>query len=962
MTRPAATVDPQSIMDWLGSHCPSATGLSADSRLIAPGDVFLAFPGDVHDGRRYIPQAVAAGASAVIWEAQGYDWPLPPDLPNLPVHGLRGLAAALAARWYGDPSHALWMTGITGTNGKTSIAHWLGQALTGTGKTSAILGTLGNGLPGALTPTSHTTPDCVTLQRLLAGYRSAGAEAVVMEVSSHGLDQGRVQGVHFDVAILTNLSRDHLDYHGDMESYAEAKAKLFGWPGLKWAVLNLDDTFGLALHQRLQGTDVQRLGYGFAAGEILGSDLNMSDRGIQMTVATPWGRGEITSPLLGEFNAYNLLAVLGGLLAAGVPLDEALGQLGQLRPVAGRMQTLSLGAETPTVVVDYAHTPDALEKTLKALRPLTAGRLWCVFGAGGGRDRGKRPLMGGIAASLADAVIVTSDNPRNEDPAEIIADILSGMPPGQSAIVDRAQAIRAAILGAAAGDVVLIAGKGHENYQEIHGVRHPFSDLEVARAALDARVQKTAHRAQPDGRHHASTRAIFTLHEAAQAIGAEAVGPDVEFDRVETDTRKLSPGCLFVALEGERYDGHAFLDEAIARGAVAVLREKDHPSPLTPHPSLLVDDTRLALGRLAAWHRARMPARIVGITGSNGKTTVKEMTAAILRAQVGEAAVLATQGNLNNDIGVPLTLLRLTPVHRYGVIEMGMNHPGEIAYLTRLARPDAALVNNAQRAHLEGLASVEAVARAKAEIYDGLRDTGVALVNIDDPHAGLWQAANQGRRVIRFGLGPEADVRAEYVLRSEGADLSLHTPAGRIDTQLHVPGLHNVRNAAAAAALAIALEVPAAAIAQGLADYRGVKGRLQVHPCILGARLIDDTYNANPDSVTAAIQVLAAMPGRRILVLGDMGELGPGAAELHREIGLQAKAAGIDRLLALGELSIHAVQGFGAGAMHFERIEELLAEVENALAPEVTVLVKGSRFMQMERVVQSFVEARHLCS
>ncbi|MGQ9684716.1 MAG: UDP-N-acetylmuramoyl-L-alanyl-D-glutamate--2,6-diaminopimelate ligase [Thiobacillaceae bacterium] len=472
------------LLDWLHAHCPSEAGLSADSRRIRPGDVFLAFPGDVHDGRHYIPQAVAAGAAAVLWEAEGYRWPPKMDLPNLPVRGLRAQAAELATRWYDEPSRALWMTGVTGTNGKTSVTHWLGQALTQAGHPSAILGTLGNGLCGALTPASHTTPDCVELQRLLAEYRAAGAKAAVMEVSSHGLDQGRVAGVHFDVAVLTNLSRDHLDYHGDMESYAQAKARLFGWPGLKWAVLNVDDAFGQAIYQRLEGTAVERLGYGFQAGEIRGHALGLDAQGIRMTVATPWGSGEVASPILGEFNAYNLLAVLGGLLAARVELQEALRHLGQLKPVAGRMQTLSLGAGAPTVVVDYAHTPDALEKTLKTLRPLTRGRLWCVFGAGGGRDRGKRPLMGQVAAALADAVVVTSDNPRNEEPAGVIADILAGMPPGQTAIVDRAAAIRHAIGAAGPEDVVLIAGKGHEDYQEIRGVRQPFSDLEVARAAL----------------------------------------------------------------------------------------------------------------------------------------------------------------------------------------------------------------------------------------------------------------------------------------------------------------------------------------------------------------------------------------------------------------------------------------------------------------------------------------------
>lgn len=449
------------------------------------------------------------------------------------------------------------------------------------------------------------------------------------------------------------------------------------------------------------------------------------------------------------------------------------------------------------------------------------------------------------------------------------------------------------------------------------------------------------------------------LYEAAAAIAATAVGPDMEFERVETDTRCLQPGCLFVALKGARHDGHDFITEATARGAAAVMADRAHPAP--QGAALIVDDTRIALGRLAAWHRTRVSARLIAVTGSNGKTTVKEMTASILRAYVGDAAALATEGNLNNDIGVPLTLLRLGHEHRYGVIEMGMNHAGEIAYLTQLTRPDVALVNNAQRAHLEGLGTLEAVARAKGEIYAGLGEAGVALVNGDDPHAALWLGMNRGRRVLRFGLGPDADVRAEGFTDTEGMRLTLSTPTGRIETRIAVLGLHNLRNAAAAAAAAIALEAPGEAIAQGLAAYRGVEGRLQPHPCILGARLIDDSYNANPDSVAAAIEVLAAMPGHRLLVLGDMGELGPDAAELHREIGRRAKIAGIDRLLALGELSIHAVQGFGHGAMHFERIEELLAEVENALAPEVTVLVKGSRFMHMERVVQSFVEARHLC-
>jgi len=446
------------------------------------------------------------------------------------------------------------------------------------------------------------------------------------------------------------------------------------------------------------------------------------------------------------------------------------------------------------------------------------------------------------------------------------------------------------------------------------------------------------------------------LREVARAIGGAVRGGDIEFDAVATDSRALPASALFVALRGERFDGHAFAARALEQGAAAVMIEACAGLDLAP--AIVVDDTRLALGRLAAWHRGRMPARRLAITGSNGKTSVKEMSAAILRAEAGEAAVLATQGNLNNDIGVPLTLLRLNPGHRYAVIEMGMNHAGEIDYLTRLAQPDVALVNNAMRAHLEGLGSVETIARAKGEIYAGLTPDGVALINLDDPHTDLWQGLCQDKRVLTFGLSAQADVHARaWRLEPLGTEIDIVTPAGALTTRLAAPGLHNVRNAVAATAAAHALGVAPEVIGRGLAAWQGTRGRLQVHPCILGARLIDDSYNANPDSVAAAIEVLAAQTGTRILVLGDMGELGPDGRELHAEIGIRARAAGIDRLFCLGELSAAAAAAFGPGGMHFERIEELLAEIECALAPDVTVLIKGSRFMKMERVVQSFLEA-----
>ncbi|MEW9899404.1 UDP-N-acetylmuramoyl-L-alanyl-D-glutamate--2,6-diaminopimelate ligase [Chitinivorax sp. PXF-14] len=462
----------------------------ADSRQIKPGDVFLACMGEYTDGRNYIPQALEAGAAGVLWDAaDGFDWKAEWAVPNLPVPELRLRAGEVASLVNGEPSKHMTVIGVTGTNGKTSITTWLSHALSALGRKTAVIGTVGNGFPGQLEVATHTTPDAVSLQARLATYRELGAQAIAMEVSSHGLDQGRVAGVAFDVAVFTNLTRDHLDYHGDMEAYGAAKAKLFAWPGLKAAVINLDDAFGARLAADCRARGVAVLGYGLKAGELHCRELRVDEQGIHMSVATPQGEARIGSGLLGLFNAANLLAALGALLAAGVALDDAARALGSIEAAPGRMQRLG-GAAQPLVVVDYAHTPDALEKALSTLRDIVpAGcKLYCVFGCGGDRDPGKRPLMGGIAGRLADVAVVTSDNPRTEDPDKIIEQVVAGMGPGQRTLADRAAAIAWAVDEAQAGDIVLIAGKGHEDYQDVQGVKRPFSDVDQSLAALAKRV------------------------------------------------------------------------------------------------------------------------------------------------------------------------------------------------------------------------------------------------------------------------------------------------------------------------------------------------------------------------------------------------------------------------------------------------------------------------------------------
>jgi UDP-N-acetylmuramoyl-tripeptide--D-alanyl-D-alanine ligase len=458
---------------------------------------------------------------------------------------------------------------------------------------------------------------------------------------------------------------------------------------------------------------------------------------------------------------------------------------------------------------------------------------------------------------------------------------------------------------------------------------------------------------------------MMRISEAASVLDGRVEGEDVLFAHVSTDTRTVKVGDLFVALRGERYDGHRFVGSAANSGAAAALIDEaqahdvEHTLPL-----VAVDDTRLALGRLAAHWRSRFALRLVALTGSSGKTTVKEMIASILREALAASdapegmreEVLATRGNLNNDVGVPLMLLELEPAHRYAVIEMGMNHAGEISYLTRLAAPDVALVTNAGRAHIEFLGTEEAIARAKGEIFEGLGADGTVVINGDDRFAPLWRTLAGSRRRIEFGIDHPAEVTATFRLAGFDTEIVLKTPAGEASLRLPAPGVHNVRNALAAAACAIALDVPLAVIAAGLERFAGIKGRLQRKTGRQGAVVIDDTYNANPESARAAIDVLAEAPGTRLFIFGDMGELGSEAPRLHGAIGAHAKAAGIERLFTLGAHAIAACEAFGAGARHFDRIEDLLAELDGTVSSNMTVLVKGSRFMRMERVVDALVQ------
>ena len=498
------------IVQWIAAAAPGGR-LVSDSRRVQAGDVFFAYPGDAQDGRRYIQAAIDAGAAAIVYDGQDFTWTDAIATPHLAVAGLKAVAGPIAHAVLGQPDRAMFTVAVTGTNGKTSCALWTAQALARLGETAGVIGTLGVGViaPKAKTEaqfdvTGYTTPDAVLLAQTLAELNGKGVTALAIEASSIGLVQERTAGMHVDVAIFTNLTRDHLDFHGDMASYEAAKVKLFAWPGLQHAVVNLDDAAGqrLVAHLRTNFPALTVTGYTLDAQAIVpdgvavlrASGMRSKNAGTECQVETPVGNATIRSRLVGNYNVSNTLAVLGALLARGTALKSAVEAIESLAPAPGRMQQMG-GQDAPMVVIDYAHTPDALEKTLDALRQVATdrgGQLWCVFGCGGDRDPGKRPQMGRIAQG-ADQVLVTSDNPRSEDPAAIIAQIVAGMDANHPAsrlqtVEDRASAILLAVKQAGKQDVILLAGKGHEPYQEIKGRKMPFSDTDHASLALTARL------------------------------------------------------------------------------------------------------------------------------------------------------------------------------------------------------------------------------------------------------------------------------------------------------------------------------------------------------------------------------------------------------------------------------------------------------------------------------------------
>ncbi len=935
------------------------TGVTADSRHVQPGTLFAALPGTRRQGAAFVPQAVEKGAAVILAGASDQ---LPEDLP-VPVlrdPDPRRRFARLVARFYAPQPKTV--VAVTGTNGKTSVASFVRQIFEATGTRAASVGTLGVTVGEEIRQGNMTTPDAETLHRTLSGLQKEGIEHVAIEASSHGLDQRRLDGLEIAAAGFTSLSRDHLDYHGSMEAYMAAKLRLFDnllRPGAG-AVINLDDRYGetFAAASRISGLNIMTVGRAGKAIRLI--DVERDGFAQMVTVDTGAGPRRVKVPLVGAFQVSNALVAAALAAATGdVTLDDALDALAELRGAKGRLELVAYAPSGAPIFVDYAHTPAGLEVAMEALRPFVDGKLVVAFGAGGDRDRGKRPEMGAAVERLADVGIVTDDNPRSEDPAEIRAAVLAAAPTAIE-IGDRAEAIRHGIALLSDGDVFLVAGKGHETGQEVKGEIHPFSDHEAILAALPGEEDGSA----------ALWRRDELLEALVEGHGGELSGElPLAVNGVSIDSRTVEPGEIFFAIAGDRFDGHDFVADALRRGAAAAVVSRARRPEFADDlgPLLAVDDVLGALRALAAYARARSRARIVAVTGSVGKTSTKEA----LRSALGATgAVHASVASFNNHWGVPLTLSRLPRQADFGIFEIGMNHAGEITPLAELVRPHVAIVTTVAAVHLEHFESVEGIARAKAEIFDGLEPGGAAIVNRDNEWSGLLSEAAKahGAEVVFFGSHPGCGARLlKFALHDDCSTVTADILGDLISYKIGAPGRHLVDNSLAVLAavkLAGGDLVRAGLALQRLEQPKGRGKRYRLRVPAGGALLIDESYNANPTSMRAAIALLGQAKvgamGRRVAVLGDMLELGPEGPALHAGLVEALTAAEVDRVYCSGPLMKSLWQVLpramrGAYA-------ETAAGIEPILLDDVrggdAVMIKGSLGSRMGPVVESLIR-RH---
>lgn len=926
-------------------------GITADSRDVQPGFAFAALHGQTLDGAAFIDDARTRGASVVI--ASSDSEIADPGLPVIRVDDPRSVLARTAARFSGGQPQT--MVAVTGTAGKTSVASFTRQIWQRAGMAAAMIGTTGVVSPQRNEYAPLTTPDPVHLHQLLRALADEGVTHGAMEASSHGLDQRRLDGVQLSAGAFTNLGRDHLDYHPTLEAYFEAKMRLFTalLPKGAPAIIFADDEWSERAQETARGAGLNVLSVG-RNGTFL--TLKRVEHQRHRQVAEIHHEGaiyQVTIPLAGDFQLSNALVAAGLAIATGVPVGEAIAALEHLQGAPGRLELAGTTDNGVPAYVDYAHKPDALEQVLRSVRPFTTGRIVLVFGCGGDRDRGKRPIMGEIASRLADVVIVTDDNPRSEDPAMIRAEILSGVP-GAKEIGDRGGAINQAVAMLEQGDTLVVAGKGHEQGQTVGDTVLPFSDhgaIEQALAAL------------------ADRQWLWTIADLVEAMRGRPVGamPD-GISGISIDSRTTAAGDAFFAIKGDRFDGHDFASAALANGAsLLVVSEAKLPALGRLHaPMIVVDDVLGAMGRLGVAARARTAARIVAVTGSVGKTTTKEMLRHVLGAQ---GRVHASAASFNNHWGVPLTLARMPRDTHFGVFEIGMNHAGEIRPLVKMVRPHVAIITAIAAAHLGHFNGLGDIAAAKAEIFEGLENGGHALLNADSEKFSQLKktAADCGvSNIHAFGESKQADIRllsCEPI--AQGSRVEADIAGDRVEMIVGLPGRHIVQNALAVMGAVKFTDADLAQAALDLAQLPETKGRGARH--MLDAApgkiiVIDESYNANPASMQAAIELLRDTAvtdgGRRIAVLGDMLELGRFSEQMHRELAGPLTESGTDLVLLAGPEIKVLDDALPDGLAHHycDDVDSLQALLLDTIKAGDVVMIKSSNGLGFSRLISALLD------
>jgi len=931
----------------------AVTGITDNTEEISDGFIFVCIKGEKFDGHDLAEQAIEKGALCVIGE---YDTGVDEQIT---VPDTRDFYGRLCAVWYNHPERRMKLIGVTGTNGKTTLATMIKEVLSSKGHKVGFIGTTGcliNGKPVKTDGSTPTTPRVRELYRLLYEMAKSGCDCVVMEVSSFALAQNRIGPAKFRFAVFTNLTRDHLDYHGDMESYYEAKKKLFT-EHCETAVINIDSKYGLRLYNELANKGVERISCSITGqpADIKGMNIKFEGSMTKFWISVSNKNFPFSLPMMGKYNVSNAVQAIAVCLKLNLGISATAAAMAAFPGVKGRCEFIPTGRDF-TIICDYAHSPDALENMLSNIKENCRGRLICLFGCGGDRDKTKRPLMAQAAEKHADLLIITSDNPRNENPEAIIDDITAGLEHNKPyiRITDRKAAIKRAVTIAEKNDIIVLAGKGHEDYQVLSGDVHiRFDEREIVKEIMNSYTRK---------RYDPMMYEYVTINELMDITGGKPFSIR-NFDRTVpmswlfSDTRDIVQGGVFIALKGERFDGHDYARRAVEMGAVCAMTERT----ITDVPSIVVKSTRKALLDMARYFRMKFDPVVVGITGSVGKTTTKDMIALALSCK---HSVYKTEGNHNNEVGLPFTVFGLNRSCTAAVLEMGMSDFGEIERLSRASHPTICIITNIGYAHIENLGSREGILDAKLEILKGADRNAPLIVNGDDELlAGVQEEYNGYRTVITYGIDSDkVNFRAtEVVVKDDRMHFNIRRDGEMIcDVTLYCLGRHNIYNALAAICAAVYAGCDPVAAAEMLSCFQ--PDSLRQHVQKRGEQtIIADCYNASPDSMKAAIDVLCEMKpkdgGRRVAVLGDMLELGEMSEELHRQVGEYAAKKGIDGLICYGKdakFIAERADGLGLHGGYSDDSDTVLNIMKYKFKPGDIVLFKASRGMHLEELIEKF--------